>query len=197
VTAVVIAWSQLRIQQDDAGGRGFGFQIVSDVAVINGVKAYHFEAIIELFGPGDRYEVALHLERDGRQLQPGEPGFNMLAGNVKKMSCNDPPLRWPFNVQADVVDDLWCVASWVEPLGDSIWSHAYAMPLRDRDRIYEWHWYRGRVLRRRIEDWCSRHGPDWFRRRAGRRHALGRWKLHRDLGPGVGQAPIDFGKPPA
>jgi len=79
VTAAVIAWSQLRLQQDAAGGRGIRFGVISSlVAVVNGVKTYHFEAIIELHGPGKRHEVALHLERGGRQLEPGRPGFNLL-----------------------------------------------------------------------------------------------------------------------
>ncbi len=187
VWAAITARSQLRLQQDTAGGSGilFAVQRVPWAIFHNDVEHMKFNVIVELFGPAVRYQVALHLERDGRQLEADDPCFRELLSSRKTMSCTDQAIEWEFEQPASAIADLWCICSWVEPREQTIWTRAYAINLAQRDDIYEWRWYRMRELRRRLQERKRRYRP------------LGKWRLHTDLTPQVGNGPFDLGTPPA
>lgn len=188
--AAVVARSQLRLQEDASGGRGLSF-IVSRLmhsedrrhGVLTTTDSYR--VVVELHGPGVMHELALHLERNGRQLDPWEPGFAKHPPIVKRMTSSDERIVWEFDISpAAASSDLWCVLSWVDPRGEHLWSQAYAVQLTEPDELYEWRYYRTRLLRKHLQRLNARTKP------------LGRWRAHVNAGVDVGNGPFDLGHAP-
>lgn len=191
--ALVIAWWQLVLQRDAAGGRGMIFDVRSThrtVARQGGVETItdEYRVYVKLVG-NDRHEVAVHLERNGRQLEPGEPGYPDSLPVVHRMTSESDPIDWRFNLTPGNASDVWCVLSWGEPFGDGIRTAAFRQPLTER-ALEHWRWFRTYRARRRIQSWGSRRRWQWLRRWLGKPRRLGAWRpyLSRDLEPG--QSPM-------
>lgn len=194
--ALVIAWWQLVLQRDAAGGRG----------ILLGVGRYHrtiarrggvetitddYNVDVELVG-NERHMVAVHLERDGRQLGPADVGWVESPDVRARMTCESEPIHWRFELSPDDARDLWVVLSWVSPYGDGVRTDAFRRRLDVLvDEIEEWHWFRSYRARRRFEAWGSRRRWAWARRWLGKPRRLGEWRPSgaRELAPG--QSPIN------
>ena len=185
VLAAVVARSQYQLERNAAGGRGISFVLRRPWHIVNnGVHSTKFAINVELFGPGVRHEVALHLERDGRQLDGLEGGYVKPLETRKSMSCDSPEIEWEFELRDDDSRGLWCVLSWVEPDGDALWTHAYARSLQNPDELYEWRYHRTRRCRVRLQEMHLRARP------------IGQWQPANTRTIHDGQGPIDLGKPP-
>jgi hypothetical protein len=187
--AIVTHW-QLRISRNTSGGRGvmFGVNRRSQFRGNDGTTTNTYRVWVELVGPGVRHQVAVVLQRDGRLLERFEDdAWTETPDTRKSMSCDDDPIDFEFQVDAQAADGVWCLLTWVDPRGSEIWTGAYARQLTSPDKIYEWHWYRSKRFRR------------WFqhRIRRGQTRTLGVWRIHKGLGIEDGQAPINLGRPPA
>jgi hypothetical protein len=193
--ALVIAWWQLVLQRDAAGGRGIVFEVH---------RPHHKEAriagelfvtdeyyvLVKLVG-NDLHEVAVHLERDGRPLQFGDPGYvDEAAEKRHRMTCEQDPIIWEFELSPDDVRDLFCVLSWVAPYGPGVRTNAFRRPLSPPYELEEWHWFRSFRVRTRIQGWGSRRRWRLARRMLGRPHRVAKWRpvRGRDLLPG--QSPM-------
>jgi hypothetical protein len=180
------SWSQYTLERNAAGGRGvmFALRRATWKTVYNGVDVEDFKVKVELFGPGIRHQVALHLERNGRQLESDEIGYVEPLKSLKSMSCDTPPILWDFKIPADAARGLWCILSWVEPSGDALWTYSYARKLMREDDLFEWRWYRTRRIRR------------WLQALNLRVRPLGRWRRVKVRGVHQGQGSIDGGQAP-
>ncbi|RFZ15668.1 hypothetical protein DSM43518_00220 [Mycobacterium marinum] len=200
-SALVIAWWQLVLQRDAAGGRGVIFDVNAPMRTIhrrrdgtervtNGYRVY-----VRLVG-NDRYEVTVHLERDGRPIEPSDLGIKDKPPPVlHRWTSEDDPIRWNFDLDPAVAEDLWCVLSWVSPFGEGIRTDAYRRRLGHNPQFEQWHWFRFFGPRRRIETWASRNGPTWFRRWVGKARPLGEWRPHRMRALQPGQSPLSSAPP--
>ena len=143
-----------------------------------------------------RHEVSVSLERDGRQLEEGDPDYVKPLPIRRVMTAEDEPIVWRFELSEKAASTLWCVIAWGEPFGQGIRTQAFKVPLNDGDQFWEWKWFRFYRRRRAVESWLGSHGPRWFRRIAGRPRRLGKWRRFylRPLQPG--QSPIDSGVVP-
>ena len=104
--AAVTARSQLRIQEDAAGGRGVLFLVRSPGKTFrNDVETDTYRVTVEVVGPGKLYQVGLHLERDGHQLDEADPAF-VRPVTRKSLDCNDEPIEWDFELFMKNADDL-------------------------------------------------------------------------------------------
>jgi hypothetical protein len=194
--ALVIAWWQLVLQRDAAGGRGIGFTVgrgyrtVSPKGGVEMLIEDHYVEV-ELVG-NDRHVVGVHLERDGRRLSPTEAGWVPSPPVRQRMTCESDPIVWHFDLDPDAARDLWVVLTWVSPFGDGIRTDA----LRRRLEVLEpdlerWHWFRSYRARRWLESWGSGLRWKWMRRWLGKPRRLGAWRPYgrRELQPG--QSPMD------
>lgn len=195
--ALAIAWWQLVLQRDAAGGRGIIFDIRAPMRKIhersdgtrhitNGYRVY-----VRTVG-NDRYEVSVHLERDGRRLDSDELeslGIDKPPPVLNRWTCDDEPIRWNFDLEPDVAEGLWCVLLWVSPYGEAIRTDGFRRRLGHEPQFEEWHWSRFYRSRRRFESWGARRRWAWTRRLLGRPQHLGAWRpyLIRELQ--AGQSP--------
>ncbi|MEZ0053005.1 hypothetical protein ABIA30_004030 [Mycobacterium sp. MAA66] len=204
VAALAIAWSQLHIERDAAGGRGLIFDVTAPRHGLN-------------FTPNVSEDAEFRIKlcfvgntRDGVSL--GVVRYNDPSGSdrVEKPIALNQTL-WPgstsdhtFTVKKDSLAGLWCVLSWIEPYGDGVRVCAFRRPLREtaaRDeagkivQLEQWRWFRFMRQRRRIQSWGQRQQWKTVKRVVGQPRPLGRWRpyLLRDLEPGQGPvvSPID------
>lgn len=192
-SALVIAWWQLVLQRDAAGGRGMIFDVRHphrSVARKGGVETItdEYRVFVMLVG-NDRHEVGVHLERDGRQLERGEPGYPDSPPVLHRMTSESDPIDWRFHLTPDVAGDLWCVLTWGEPFGDGIRTAGFRRRLCEPE-FEHWRWFRSYRARRRLQSWGSRRQWGWVRRWLGKPRRLGAWRPYalRDLQPG--QSPM-------
>jgi hypothetical protein len=184
--AAVVARTQLKLQRDSAGGHGIRFDLSRTThLVVNGdpwvVRGLH----VELHGPGIRYEVAVHLERDGRQIDELDAAWVDDRPTTRKvMTCEDEPIRWDIQMSEANAAGVWCLVSWVEARGDVIFTHAYARNLVDPKRLFVWRWYRLSSARRWLQGLNLRTRP------------LGRWDRVNARYLDEGQGPFDLGRRP-
>lgn len=202
IAAVASAWAavsshrQVRFDQDAAGGRGILFDVKKDTqAIVGGERQANYTVRLELFGPGARYQAELCLLRAGAYYVT-QLGKNLIreegtpAGPMKQtwkvMRCDDEPVRWDFSVvPANAVsEDIWCMFTWTDPRGEALWTGAYARRLTQPDVLYEWHPYKTRNVRKRIQRWgaAERKKQRVWHRYAAEPRPLGRWRVHRDVG---------------
>lgn len=193
-SALVIAWWQLVLQRDAAGGRGMIFDVRSPYRRVERKGAVEkttneFHVYVLLVG-NDRHEVGVHLERDGRQLEMGERGYVKSPAVLHRMTSETDPIDWRFELTPDEACDLWCVLSWGEPFGDGIRTAAFRRRLTE-ETFEQWRWFRTYRARRGIQSWGSRRRSRWLREWLGKPRRLGAWRPYpmRDLAPG--QSPID------
>jgi hypothetical protein len=187
--ALAIAWFQLRLQRDAAGGRGFIFDIARVTPLTDAATIPWYRVLVKFIG-NERTEVSLHLERDGLPCDPDELGFQKPPPLRHQMSGNDGPLIWIFDLHEDVADGLWCVLTWVEPYGDAVRTCAFRRRLGDDPQYEEWRWYRFLRERRRIESWGGRQRWSLIKRVVGKARSLGHWRPYRLRPLQPGQAPI-------
>jgi hypothetical protein len=192
LTALIVTWSQLRLQRTTAGGRGLllgagptGTQIVRDGNV---TQSYRVE--VSIVGPKVWHELAACLEKDGREFEaPNRPDTR------KSMSCDSERIIWDFYLSPEDGEKVWCLVSWAEPRGPALRTDALATPLCG-DAVYKWRWRRGHLYIGWLSADASQHGPAWFRERFGRPRPLGRWRKYRDAVFRDGNGPLDLGRAP-
>jgi hypothetical protein len=193
--ALVIAWWQLVLQRDAAGGRGIIFEVHRPhhkVERRGGVEITtdSYWVLVKLVG-NDLHEVAVHLERDGRQLERGNPGLDEETPELlHRLTCEHDPIIWEFELSPDDARDLYCVLSWVAPYGPAVRTNAFRRALSPPHELDEWHWFRSFRARRWIESWGARRRWRWARRLLSRPHRIAEWRpvRSRDLQPG--QSPM-------
>lgn len=193
--ALLVVWWQLVLQRHAAGGRGVIFNINAPMRTVhqtdtteritNGYRVY-----VRLVG-NDRYEVSVHLERDGLEIEPSELGIDDRPALLHRWTCDDEPIRWSFDLDPNIAEGLWCVLLWASPFGDGIRTDGFRRRLSDDPQFEVWHWFRFFTARRRFETWASRNGPRWFRRWVGRPRRLGEWRPHRLRPLQRGQSPLN------
>jgi hypothetical protein len=186
--ALAIAWSQLRLQRDAAGGRGLIFTVKQQQQTLErliGVKdvTAHYEVTVKLLG-NERDDVSLHLVKppDVRPCDPQALGIEAprpIRGQWLGASSSDP--AWSFDLAVGVARDLWCVLSWVEPYGDGIRTCGFRQGLSDDDPrlVEEWRWFRFMRARRRIESWGERQRWALLSDVVGKQRKLGYWRPYR------------------
>lgn len=194
--ALVIAWWQLVLQRDVAGGRGITFAVGRyhrTVTCRRGIETitndYHVE--VGLVG-NDRHMVAVHLERDGRQLGPGDVGWVESPSVLSRMTCDGDPIDWRFELNSEAALDLWIVLTWVSPFRDGVRTEAFRRRLDVLEPdLEQWHWFRSYRMRRWLESWGVRRQWRWARKWLGKPRRLGKWRPYggRELQPG--QSPMD------
>ncbi|OJZ75701.1 hypothetical protein BRW65_03970 [Mycobacterium paraffinicum] len=195
-TAMVIAWWQLVLQRDAAGGRGIIFEVHRPIHREDRIRGElvvsdDYFVLVNLAG-NDLYEVAIHLERDGQQLEFGDAGYlDETPETLRRLTCEDEPLTWEFNLRADDAKDLWCVLSWAAPYGPGLRTDAVRRPLAPPHELERWRWFRSFRLIQWVEEWGARRRWRWARRVLSRPHRVGEWRRvpGRDLKPG--QSPIN------
>jgi hypothetical protein len=192
-SALLIAWWQLMLQRDEAGGRGMIFEVRSPQRTVTRsgdvesvFDVYH--VFVKLVG-NDRHEVAVHLERDGRQLESGEAGYVESPAVLHRMTCEGDPIDWRFDLSPDAARDLWVVLTWAGVFGAGVRTDAFRRRLTE-PQFEQWRWFRSYRARRRIQAWASRHRWGWIRRWLGKPRRLGAWRPYavRELRPG--QSPM-------
>ncbi len=94
------------------------------------METKNYQVTVEVVGPGRLYEVGVHLERQGHQLDEADPGF-VQPLKRKSLGCNDEAIDWRFELSLNGAADLWCILSWVDPFGQAVWTGAYARKLDD------------------------------------------------------------------
>jgi hypothetical protein len=188
--AAVTARRQLRHDQDTAGGRGIAFDVATaSQALRNGKAQANFTVRLELYGPGARYQAELCLVRKGGfyvdslgdHLSRDDAPEGIMKQGWKVLRCTDDPVRWDFSVvpASAVTDEIWCMFSWIDPRGESLWTGAFARRLNDPGVLYEWRWYRTRRLRKWLRRWgATRPKQRPWHRWAGKVKPLGRWQVH-------------------
>lgn len=204
--ALLVAWSQLVLQRDTAGGRGVLFTINRPMRKIHRTESGDritegYRIRVRLVG-NDRYEVGLHLERGGQALNGDDLdrlGIERPPTLLHRWSCQDQPLRWDFDLDPERAENMYCVLLWVSPFGEGVRIDGFRQLLRGAGQVQDmeqWHWFRFFAARRRFESWGSQHGPEWFRRWAGHPRRLGEWRKYgkRELQPG--QSPTTWGSLP-
>jgi hypothetical protein len=193
LAALSVALWQLRLQRDAAGGRGvllhtgrIGLQtVINDNVVID-----HYRLEVEVAGPGTWHELALDLEKNGREFNaPNRPEKRSW------MSCESTPMVWDLDLRPDDGDNVWCVVTWVEPSGPALRTNAFAIPVRG-GVTYQWKWFPGLRQIGLLSDFASEHGPGWFRRHVGRPRPRGRWRRYREAPLRDGNGPLGLGKSP-
>jgi hypothetical protein len=192
-SALLIAWWQLVLQRDAAGGRGVIFDIrrlsrFTDNTTNPPTVTENYRVLVKTVG-NDRHEVVVYLERDGVALDEFDAGYVDPLPVEHRLTCEDEPLVWKFGMDPELAGELHCVVLWVEPLGDGIRNEGFRRPLTSKPtepQFEQWHWFRLFHARRRLENWAAHHGPVWFRNQAGRPHRLGEWRPYvlRPLQPG-------------
>lgn len=101
--ALLIAWWQLVLQRDAAGGRGIIFEVHRPhhkEARIGGevFVTDEYYVLVKLVG-NDLHEAAVHLERHGRPLQFGDRGYiDETPETLHRFTCEDEPLIWEFEL---------------------------------------------------------------------------------------------------
>jgi hypothetical protein len=192
--ALAIAWSQLRLQRDAAGGRGLIFKVEKEqvglIGATNVTGTERYRVTVKFLG-NVRDEVSLHLVRDEHPRDPAVPSIVERTLMREQLSWNDGQDVRNFDLEKDSAQGLWCVLSWVEPYGDGIRTCAFRRPLGDVSLLEEWRWVRFLRARRRIESWGHRQPWALIRLVVGTPRKLGCWRLYRlrDLEPG--QGPIE------
>ncbi len=205
--ALLIAWWQLAIQRDVAGGRGVVFwvhrlaQYKTKPELPEEYEGYwvpewtmvKYGVHVELLG-NPRHHVALNLQRHGVAIGEGENGYpNPLKYRIL---TGENSISWYFDVEQSSAEDLWCVLSWIEPFGKSIRHCALAQKLSGDRRIWVWRWRRCLRFRRWFEDWAVQHGPKWFRGGVGVPSRLGVWRPYRSPELQRRQTPLYAGVAP-
>jgi hypothetical protein len=193
--ALLIAWWQLLLQRDAAGGRGIIFEVhrpIHKEARVGGelIVTDRYFVIVKLVG-NDLHEVAVHLERDGRQLEFGDPGYvDETPETLHRFTCEDEPLTWEFELGPDDARDLWCVLSWVAPYGPAVRTNALRRPLEPPHELERWRWFRSFRAIRWVEAWGVRRPWRWLRCMLSRPHRVGEWRRVRGRDCRPGQSPI-------
>lgn len=191
--ALVIAWWQLVLQRDVAGGRGIIFGVsryFRTVARKGDVETLIESYVVEVGLIGnDRHMVAVHLERDGERLGPADTGWVESPPVVPRMTCESDPIEWHFALSPEAARDLWVVLSWVSPYRDGVRTDGFRRRLVEPE-FDEWHWFRTYRARLWLESWALRRRWGWLRRRLGTLR-LGEWRpwVARELQPG--QSPFN------
>jgi hypothetical protein len=188
LAALVVAARQLRLQRTTAGGRGL---LVSAVR-FGRTDTYGVE--VHIVGPKVWHDLAVHLEKDGREFYP-QPEMPDRPATRKTMTCESEWIRWDFDLTPEVGEKAWCLVTWVEPYGPNLRTEALAAPLRGGP-LYEWRWRWGHLYIGQMHLWASQHGPAWFRERFGRPRPQGRWRKYRFADGRLGTGPSDLGHAP-
>lgn len=194
--ALAIAWWQLVLQRDAAGGRGVIFDINAPMRkvldrrdgtqhITNGYRVY-----VRTVG-NERYEVSVHLERNGQKLDADELerlGIEAPPPVLSRWSCEDDPIRWNFDLEPEVAEDLSCVLLWVSPYGSGVRPDGFRRRLGREPQFDEWRWRRFYRTRRKFESWGARRRWGLARRWLGKPQRLGEWRpyLVRELQAGQG-----------
>lgn len=192
--ALVIAWWQLVLQRDAAGGRGILFEVHRPhhkEARIGGELTItdEYYVLVKLVG-NDLHEVAVHLERDGRPLQFGDRGYVKSPDTVRRFTCEDEPLVWEFELSPDDAQDLCCVLSWVAPYGPGVRTNAFRRAVSPPHALEEWRWFRSFRARTWVQGWGSRRRWRLVRRVLGRPYRVAEWRLVRGRELQPGQSPM-------
>jgi hypothetical protein len=194
--ALFIAWWQLLLQRDAAGGRGIVFGVRRPSRMIDrrgGVDtiSYGYRVLVKLVG-NDRHQVGVHLERNGRELEEGDRGYVEPPDLIHRMTCEHEPINWRFDLTAEDARDLWVVLSWVDPFGPAIRTSGFRCKLDPPNppQYQEWHWFAFFRARRRFESWGARRRWTPAQRWLGKPRRLGKWRPYsvRELQPG--QSPL-------
>lgn len=96
-----VAWWQLRVQRDTAGGRGIvlGAGRTGWVTILRGKRFDQYLVRVILAGPGAWYELAVDLEKGGRPIelpnQPRPPYEPQKRPELpKRMTNESDEIRW-------------------------------------------------------------------------------------------------------
>jgi hypothetical protein len=197
ILALIVAWNQLRLQRDMAGGKGIVInlprsQVVDETA---GIFRYHFDMMLRMVGPAVRHEVSVDLEADGRRFDANtqKPAIR------ESMGCEDDDIVWKFDLNEDDLEKVWLITSWVEARGNNLRTEAIAWRL-SRQETYVWKWYPGFRLAQVIRGRVSQRGPVWFREWVGAPRATGWWHQERGAAPAgafPGEGPLELRRPPS
>jgi hypothetical protein len=178
--ALAVAWIQWRLQRTSAGGRGLflgadrtGHQVVRETPT-GQVITNSYRVEVGIAGPKVWHELAVHLEKDGREFTVPEIPSPFLQAQVsgqpetrKSMSCDSERIIWDFYLSKEDGEKVWCVVSWAELRGAALRTDALAIALRGGP-VYKWRWYPGHLYIGWLSEDASSHGPGWFRDRFGR-----------------------------
>jgi hypothetical protein len=192
--ALFIAWWQLVLQRDAAGGRGIIFEVrrqLHQESRIGGelLVTDVYGVLVKLVG-NDLHEVGVHLERGGRPLQFGDPGYVRQGAEKRhRMTCEQEPIVWEFELSPEDAHDLYCVLSWVAPYGPGIRTNAFRRPLAPPSELEEWRWFRSFRFRKWLEGVVARRR--WLRSMLGRPLQFAEWRPVRGLGLQPGQSPMN------
>lgn len=131
--ALVIAWWQLVLQRDAAGGRGVIFDIsrpsrFTDNTTEPPTVVENYRVLVKIAG-NERHEVLAYLERDGVALDEFDPGYVKPLPVSHRLTCEDDPLVWEFGLDPEVASALRCVLLWVEPFRDGLRNEGFRRPL--------------------------------------------------------------------
>jgi hypothetical protein len=143
-------------------------------------------------GPGAFHHVSVHVlgvaeDEDGELPTPPEQRTTM--------SSADDPIDWTFELpDFDAAVDAWAVVTWIRPHLEGVASEAVARWL-NRDRLYQWRWYRPRsqATRIRLRNWARRH-PQMSWEKLRDLSVYGEWERKAPSNPLGLEGPI--GKPP-
>ncbi len=196
ILALIVAWNQLRLQRDMAGGKGVLLELgrFKRVDESTGGVRFHVSVRLRMVGPALRHEVSVDLEADGRRFDA-----NTQKPEIRRsMGCEGDDIRWEFDLNEDDLERVWLITTWVEARGNNLLTEAIARRL-SRQESYTWKRYPGWRLGQMIRGWASQRGPGWFREWAGAPRATGWW--HNDMsaapaGAYPGEGPIELGRPP-
>ncbi|MEB3065687.1 hypothetical protein K6T84_23365 [Mycolicibacter sp. MYC101] len=182
--ALIVAYRQLVLSQNALGGRSFQFnafaQKDADSEEDGGVVYEYCVVEVRLTGPGVLHNVHVHLEVDGKKFDPrreSDPALNKGSSTPQvrhTMTSTDDAIWWVFWLPLDLIPRTKCVLSWVETVGAAIRTAAIRQDLTTTD-VEQWRWYIGHKRRRHFRRWASKHGPQWFRRYAGKPRPLGKY----------------------
>lgn len=171
--ALAIAWRQLSVARNAAGGRGVELQ-AHDGGVVTfhegGRRTHGVHITVRLVGPGVRHNVQAVLR--------GTPDLPNIEDARPAMDCDSEPIVWHGELAEEDCGEVWCVVSWVDPRGEGLRTSAICKPLTSDD-LYEWKWHRFFTVRLR---WQLRFGD-------GPR-PLGHWKLLRMPPLEMGHGPL-------
>ncbi|MCV6978121.1 hypothetical protein [Mycobacterium bourgelatii] len=193
--ALLIAWWQLVLQRDAAGGRGIIFEVHRPhhkEARIGGevFVTDEYYVLVKLVG-NDLHEAAVHLERHGRPLQFGDRGYiDETPETLHRFTCEDEPLIWEFELSPHDARDLCCVLSWVAPYGPGVRTNAFRRALSPPFELEQWHWFRSFRARTWVQGWGARRRWRLIRRVLSRPRRVGEWRPVRGRELQPGQSPM-------
>lgn len=181
--ALVVAWRQLVLSQNLAGGRQFEFSSwrVEDAESLedDGIVYQLCTVKVKLTGPAVLHSVFVHLEVDGERRRPGSYSARLNPSDRnprlrKTLTSADPQIDWEFWLPVDVIPNAKCLLSWLETFGEGIRTAALRQDLTTPD-VEQWRWYLGHRYRSAFRRWAAERRPWFLTQKLAKPRPLGRY----------------------